>query len=90
MFAGLEQTLVEALYIGVVTRRDHGAQAQRGARVRTAAPDSTFATKGAAIAIERRNPGKSADLSTREGAELGEIADQGAGDGSTDTGHRRE
>ena len=56
----------------------------------TTAADTTFAPEGAAIAIEWGHAGESRDLSTREGAELGEIADQGTGDGGPDTRHRRE
>jgi hypothetical protein len=90
VFARLQQTLVEAFDLGVVTRRDHGAQEQRGARVSTATADSTFAAERTTVAVEGGDTGERGDLPTRERAKLRKIADQGAGDGLTDTRHRGE
>ena len=89
-FPGLQQALVEAPQDRVVLACDEGCHVERGTDLGAPAPDGALAPERAAVAVEGGDADQGSDLLTIQGAELGQIGNEGAGDDIADAGHALE
>ncbi len=86
-FAGLAQSLVEAFQRRIVSDRHQAGHVKRGANFDTAALDVSLAAEASSVAVHRRDAGQGGVLVTIDGAEFGQLDQQGASDDVADAGN---
>jgi hypothetical protein len=84
--AGRQQPCVKRPQHRIAARRHEGRHIEYRADLGAAAPNRTPAAQLAAIVIERCDANQRGDLAAAEGAELGQVGQQG---GHCDASHRR-
>ena len=89
-FPGCTEALVESLEIRIKTYSDESAHVEHCTYLPASAPDPARASRAAAIAVERRNPGQGRDLLAIECSQLGQISEQGSTGSLADPWHRAQ